>query len=248
LFLNPDAILDPDYVEIIVNFMERNRKVGVAQGVQVFMDDSYISLGGYVNSYGRGVEFILKNLIPKQPIMVLWASGSAMMIRKGLFAELGGFSPELFLYHDEIDLCSRAWLRGYEAVSIPSTRYRHLRGGVVRGLDWIGWYFANRNRWLTTIRYMPLKNTLPSLLVALPLEFIINVIKSVKRRERLRILLYTRILVFLARKLTSNLRRRISNTSKLAKLIIDVRGPLSKEREALALIPQIIKGLTWHST
>jgi len=247
LFLNPDAVLDPDYVEVIVDFMEKNEEVGVAQGVQVFMDGSLVSLGGYVDSYGRGVELILKSFVPRPPIMVLWASGSAMVVRRRLFDELGGFSPELFLYHDEIDLCSRVWLKGYMVVSIPSTRYRHLRGGAVCGINWIGWYFANRNRWLTTIRYMPFRNALLSLLVALPLEILINAIKSAKRQERLRILLYIRILMFLVRKLSNNLRRRVSDASSLAKLIINVKSPLLKERNAFAHIPQVISELVWRS-
>jgi len=243
VFLNPDAVLDPNYVEVIVSFMEKNKGVGVAQGIQVFMDESFISLGGYVDSYGRGVEFTLKNIMLKHPIMVLWASGSAMVIRRRLFDRLKGFSPELFLYHDEIDLCSRVWLSGYAVVSIPFTGYRHLRGGVVRDINWVSWYFANRNRWLTTIRYMPLKNLLLSLLIALPLEFIINLIKSVKRKERLRALLYVKILLFLVKKLGDNMKKRAGDTSGLKKLIVNVKSPLSKEIEAVANIPRIISKL-----
>jgi GT2 family glycosyltransferase len=248
VFLNPDAVLDPNYVEVIVSFMEKNRGVGVAQGIQVFMDKSFISLGGYVDSYGRGVEFILKNIMLKHPIMVLWASGSAMVIRRRLFDRLRGFSPELFLYHDEIDLCSRVWLNRYAVVSIPFTGYRHLRGGVVRDINWVSWYFANRNRWLTTTRYMPLRNLLLSLLIALPLEFIINLFKSVKRKERLRALLYVRILLFLMKKLGDNMKKRAGDTSSLKKLIVNVKSPLSKEIEAVANIPQIISKLIWSYT
>jgi GT2 family glycosyltransferase len=248
LFLNPDAVLDFDYIEVIVNFLEENKEVGVAQGLQVFMEGSLISLGGYVDSYGRGVELIFNSFVPRHPVIVLWASGSAMVVRRKVFEELGGFSPELFLYHDEIDLCSRVWSKGYAVVAVPFTRYRHLRGGVARSVDWIAWYFANRNRWLTTIRYLPLRRVLVSLLVALPIELLINVVKSVKKRERPRASLYARILVFLARKLSSNLRRRIGDTSSLAKFVINVRSPLSKESEAIARIPQVISGLLWRST
>jgi GT2 family glycosyltransferase len=142
VLLNPDAILDPDYVEVTVNFMEKTKNVGVAQDIQVFMNEPFISLGGYVDSHGRGVEFILKNVTLKHPIMILWASGSAMVIRRKLFDKLGGFSPELFLYHVEIDLCSRAWLNGYAVVLIPFTGYKHLRGGVIQDINWISWYFC----------------------------------------------------------------------------------------------------------
>jgi hypothetical protein len=242
LFLNPDAILESDYVETIVRFMEGYKWVGVAQGVQVSMDGSFVSLGGYVDSYGRGVELILKNSVLNHPIMVLWASGSAMVVRRRLFDKLGGFSPELFLYHDEIDLCSRVWLSGYAVVSIPLTRYRHLRGGVVGSVNWVGWYFANRNRWLTTIRYMPLRNMLTSLLIALPLEFIINIAKSIRRQERQRASLYAIILKFIAKEFVSDVRKRanVGDVRKLKELIISVKSPLSKEQEALAYIARKI--------
>jgi len=181
--------------------------------------------------------------------MVLWASGSAMVIRRRLFEELKGFSPELFLYHDEIDLCSRAWLKGYIVVSIPFTKYKHLRGGVVDKTSWISWYFANRNRWLTTIRYMPLKNLILSLLLALPLEFTVNIVKSLKRTERLRAPLYTKILRFLIKEFHSNIRKRSLYYSRgyLTKFIIDVRSPLSKESEALTNALRRLTKFSWSS-
>jgi hypothetical protein len=94
---------------------------------------------------------------------------------------------------------------------------------------------------------MPLKNVLSSLLVALPLDFMINAIKSIERRERLRILLYARILMFLARRPRENMRRRVGNTSSLAKLIINVKSPLSKECDALTRVPQVMSELIWRS-
>jgi len=93
---------------------------------------------------------------------------------------------------------------------------------------------------------MPLKNVLSSLLVALPLDFMINAIKSIKRRERLRILLYARILMFLVRRLSENMRRRVGNASSLAKLIINVKSPLSKECDALTRVPQVMSELIWR--
>jgi hypothetical protein len=110
-----------------------------------------------------------------------------------------------------------------------------LRGGVVGGVNWVGWYFANRNRWLTTIRYMPLRNMLTSLLIALPLEFIINIAKSIRRQERQRASLYARILKFIAKEFVSNVRKRanVSDAEKLKGLIINAKSPLSKEQETL---------------
>jgi hypothetical protein len=54
------------------------------------------------------------------------------------------------------------------------------------------------------------------------------------RRERLRILLYARSLIFSMRKLKNNLRRRINDANNLTKIIVNVKNMLSKEHEALA--------------
>jgi len=112
----------------------------------------------------------------------------------------------------------------------------------VGGVNWVGWYFANRNRWLTTIRYMPLRNMLTSLLIALPLEFIINIAKSIRRQERQRASLYAKILKFIAKEFVSDVRKRanVGDVRKLKELIISVKSPLSKEQEALAYIARKI--------
>jgi hypothetical protein len=128
---------------------------------------------------------------------------------------------------------------------VPLTKYRHLRGGAVGSANWLGWYFANRNRWLTTIRYMPLANMIASLLIALPLEFLVNIIKSIRRQERWRAPLYVKILRFIARKFVSNARKRPGAMAlkNLKSLMINVKSPLSKEREALSFIPQRLRNL-----
>ena len=223
LFLNPDAVLESDYVKTIVRFMEKNKWVGAAQGVQVSMDGSLISLGGYVDSYGRSIEVFASKLIPKYPMIILWASGSAMIIRRKLFEKLNGFSPELFLYYDEIDLCSRVWLSGYAVVLIPYTRYKHVREGIVKSINWIGWYFMNRNRWLIIVRHMPLKEVMTSLFFILPLEFVVNIVRSVKdKKQRIKLILYIKILQYLLKKIPSNLAKRYLNGTIPRKFIINI--------------------------
>jgi hypothetical protein len=233
LFLNPDAILEPSYVETIVRFMEENKWIGAAQGLEVSMDGSFISLGGYIDYYGRSVKITVKNLIPRYPLMILWTSGSAMVVRRKLFTKLGGFSPELFLYYDEIDLCSRIWSSGYAVISIPYTKYRHLEEGIVKSINWIGWYFMSRNRWLISIRYMPLKNLIVSLFLFLPVDFMINIIRSIKnKQQKLRTLLYIRILLFLLKKLPDIFHKRYIKGNISTKFIVNIKSLFSRNPEA----------------
>lgn len=236
LFMNPDAVLEERYVEKLVGIMERDESVGIAQGLQRSLGGSFSSLGGYVDSYGRAVEVDVSGLEGRLSGLdavfeVAWASGSAMMVRRELFERLGGFSPELFMYHDEIDLCARALSLGYRTVVYPRAVYYHRRGteGAPKRINWLSWYLANRNKWLTTVRYFPLKHVLRALLLYLPVEVLINVLKSVRKGERARARLQLRIVWHVAR----NLRREASFRRRwrpglrgLEGFIMDVPSPL----------------------
>ena len=59
--------------------------------------------------------------------------------------------------------------------------------------------------------------------------------------------------MFLARRLSKNLRRRVGNVGIPAKLIIShylisVKSPLSKERETLARMLRVMSEVVWRNT
>jgi hypothetical protein len=56
------------------------------------------------------------------------AAGGVMMVRRSLLLDLGGFDESFFLDYEDIDLCWRAWLRGYESIYVPAARVRHKVG------------------------------------------------------------------------------------------------------------------------
>lgn len=62
---------------------------------------------------------------------VFWASGACMVVRAGMFRELGGFDGKFFAHMEEIDLCWRAQLRGYRVWIEPRSRVWHLGGGTL---------------------------------------------------------------------------------------------------------------------
>jgi GT2 family glycosyltransferase len=48
------------------------------------------------------------------PVEVQVISGACMMVRKSVFEEVGGFSPEYFMYTEDIDLCYKVRHAGYK--------------------------------------------------------------------------------------------------------------------------------------
>ncbi|QLQ00023.1 MAG: glycosyltransferase [Burkholderiaceae bacterium] len=61
---------------------------------------------------------------------VLFPSGAAMLVRKHEFLAMGGFDPLMFMYHEDVDLGWRYWLRGQRVVMCPRSVVFHAFGGT----------------------------------------------------------------------------------------------------------------------
>ncbi len=55
---------------------------------------------------------------------VLGVSSSGMLVRRDVFAALGGFEPAFAPHADDLDLCWRAHLAGHRVVVVPAARVR----------------------------------------------------------------------------------------------------------------------------
>jgi len=53
-----------------------------------------------------------------------------MLVRREMFVELGGFDETFFMEWEDLDLCWRAWLRGWPTVYVPAATVRHRVGAV----------------------------------------------------------------------------------------------------------------------
>lgn len=75
--------------------------------------------------------FVLDENVPADRVVpTVLANGAAMLVRRERFLVLGGFDETFFLEFEEIDLCWRAWLRGWETVYVPGAVVRHHVGGA----------------------------------------------------------------------------------------------------------------------
>jgi len=64
----------------------------------------------------------------ERPIETVMAGGGAMLVRRALLLELGGFDETFFMEFEELDLCWRAWLRGWRSIYVPEAVCRHAVG------------------------------------------------------------------------------------------------------------------------
>jgi GT2 family glycosyltransferase len=64
-----------------------------------------------------------------EPVEVQALSGACMVMRSELFRDVGGFSPEYFMYAEDMDLCHRVHRIGLRMYHIPAAEVVHHGGG-----------------------------------------------------------------------------------------------------------------------
>ena len=66
--------------------------------------------------------------IPNDVFETDWVSGGALMAKKDLFLDLGGFDGNYFMYFEDVDLCLQAKKKGWKIVVHPEAKIFHKSG------------------------------------------------------------------------------------------------------------------------
>ena len=142
LLLNPDTLVRPGALRILVDFMAARPDVGIAGGRSEDLDatpqmccfrfpNAVDELIGYIG-FGlldRLLERHLTRLgIPEVPREVDWVSGAFMLVRKSVIDRVGLMDEGYFLYFEETDFTRRARLAGWDCWHVPQSRIVHLVG------------------------------------------------------------------------------------------------------------------------
>jgi GT2 family glycosyltransferase len=145
LFLNPDTVVAPNVVAELAKTVDGD--VAIAMGRLLLMDEPELlnSAGAAIHVSGMGWSSGFRqpaaNLTDVREIT--YANGSALAIRRSVFEGLGGFTDELFAYHEDLELGWRARMRGLRVVLNPRAdvlhEYDHTRNPTKN-------YLMERNR------------------------------------------------------------------------------------------------------
>jgi GT2 family glycosyltransferase len=128
-FLNPDTLVEPDWVELMIEGLERQARAGLATPKIVMVDAPEMINTCGCDVHLSGIAQCRGLLQPaagySRLARVGSISGAAFVIRRELFEILGGFDEDMFLYVEDIDLSWRARLGGWETVYVPQSVVRH---------------------------------------------------------------------------------------------------------------------------
>ncbi len=168
LLLNPDAVVEAGFRDAIELPLLEARGWAAWQGLVCDDEGRVNSWGGVVHYTGiawAGGAGRPRAEAPHEPCEISFPSGACLAVRRDAWTGLGGFSPELFLYHEDTDLGLRLWLGGGRVGLEPRARCAHAYE-FEKGSH--KWYYLERNRYATIARTYPsrvLFAVLPALLV-----------------------------------------------------------------------------------
>ena len=163
LFLNADARLYDDTVEVSVDFMDSLSGSGVGIcGVQLVDDTNCVSRSCARFPRARdfiGKSFGLEKLLPRYfrgMFMTEWdhrdtrevdhVMGAYALIRRAVFTELGGFDERFFVYLEDLDLSLRAAERGWRTVYLAEAQAYHKGGATSKQAPATSLFYALRSR------------------------------------------------------------------------------------------------------
>ncbi len=142
--LNPDIKLEADWLAQLVEAARADPEVAaVACKLRLYHKPDLLNgVGGAMNRLGYTWDIGMFETDRGQydaPREVLFASAGAALFRRSAWLEAGGFDERFFMYHEDVDLGWRLWLRGFRVVTAPAAVAFHHFGGSTGAEQGFGW-------------------------------------------------------------------------------------------------------------
>lgn len=148
LLLNPDAIVLPKTLTILLNEMNQSPETGLL-GCRLLNADRSLqqSFGYEVSVWNEGVRKIFFNLwenhrfppvgwvlrsLHSRKREVAWVKGACMLSRRQTLIDAKLMDETFFMYLEDADLCRRIRQAGWQVRYTPEAEVIHFGGGSVR--------------------------------------------------------------------------------------------------------------------
>lgn len=144
--INPDIVIKGDALSQMLSYAVEHAEVGIIvpqllnpDGSLQFSVRRYIDIKSLVSRcLTKGKDnvnndnvnhYLCKDIDCSKIQEIDWAIGAAMFMKREVYAELGGFDIDYFLYMEDEDICLRSWKMKKSVVYLPTAKmvHNHLR-------------------------------------------------------------------------------------------------------------------------
>ena len=173
LFLNPDTVLAPGCVAALIAAYER--RPGIVGPVLTVAANQGRDFGATINHLGMSLSL-------DGTTLPLYVSGCALFTSTVVFHELGGFDGRYFLFVEDVELCWRALLAGYDVSVAEDAEAAHQGGATAPG-----GYFRSGTRYVTSPLRVRLRerNSIALMLSCAPWWWLPSVVPTLVARSAL---------------------------------------------------------------
>lgn len=186
--LNNDVEVHPGFIEPVIEAFEKHPAIGACQSKMLEMRNrsqleytgacgGFIDWAGYPFLRGR----IMNETEPDtgqydEPIPIFWGSGACLFLRREALGDAGLLDEVFELHMEEIDLCWRLRLTGWEIYSTPQSQIWHYGGGTLNHNDPVKIYYNFRNNIFMLAKNLHLVN----LIIRLPIRFLLDTVAVIR--------------------------------------------------------------------
>jgi GT2 family glycosyltransferase len=178
VFLNPDTRVEKNWLIELMKAAEIYRGFGALQPLLKKMDSELLDgAGDFPTVHGISLIFAhcVRNSTNIYPKEIFSARAAAMLIRKNVFKEVGGFDPDYFIGYEDVDLGWRIRLRGMKIFLVPSSVVEHIGRASTKMVSDLESFHKHKNCMITLIKNFNLKNLIIHLPVTFTLRFLLSI-------------------------------------------------------------------------
>lgn len=167
VLLNNDACLCERWLELMLNAIESDPKVGSCSAkILIEGTDLVDSVGDVFTSAFTGTKLgeHQNTNCYNEPVYVSGACAAAVMYRRAMLQDIGFLDDDFFLNHEDTDLNMRSWLAGWKCRFVPDAVAYHKVSASIGALSDTSVYYFTRNNvwvWIKNVPFLLMLKYLP---------------------------------------------------------------------------------------
>jgi hypothetical protein len=180
--VNSDVEVTENWLQPMIDTFEKEANTAIIQPkILDYKNKAYFeyagAAGGFIDKYGypfcRGRIFqtLEKDNGQYDDVSdIFWASGACFFIRSKVYNELNGFDADFFAHQEEIDLCWRAFNKGYKIKYNSRSVIYHVGGATLEHANSHKTFLNFRNSLLVLVKNAPKSQLINVIVVRLLLD------------------------------------------------------------------------------
>ncbi|MGM0367979.1 MAG: glycosyltransferase family 2 protein [Actinomycetota bacterium] len=160
--LNNDVKFEKDWLKHLISYSRGNPKAGILSGkILLYHWPKYVnSTGVNINYFGYGWDrdfFELDRNTDTESGPVLAVTGSATLVKREVFEQVGLYDNDYFMYYEDSDLCFRVWkYTGFTVDYVKDAVVYHKFSASLGIFSTVKHFYLKRSRFIFILKNFPL--------------------------------------------------------------------------------------------